>query len=339
MHLLSPVDDYTPRLTDLGCFHHEVPYARTFAGIFDEVKTVLLIRSLCLKVKPKYLFSFTAKANVACGLLLPHGIRFVPNVSGFGDLLNDSGQLKFQYRLILKVSLRRAERIFAQNNRDKKIIEGLRLSPAVLIKKLPGSGVLLTNLPPITNANQTVSSFAMITRLHVKKGVREYAAAAAIMKKEAPLLQFFLAGFSPEKGREWLTSEEVDEMHQSGSIIFCGRLSSSYDLLPKIDCFVLPSYYNEGTPRSLIEAGSLGVPAITTKSAGCDEIIADGHNGILVEPKSVTSLVEAMRKMTELSASALQLMRRRAATHVREHYGVDRVVSEYLEIISGKSNR
>ena len=62
------------------------------------------------------------------------------------------------------------------------------------------------------------------------------------------------------------------------------------------DCFVLPSY-REGFPNTVIEAGAMGLPSIVTDINGSREIISDGINGLVVPPKNVEALSEAMKKM------------------------------------------
>jgi glycosyltransferase involved in cell wall biosynthesis len=68
------------------------------------------------------------------------------------------------------------------------------------------------------------------------------------------------------------------------------------DVRPAIsDCtvYVLPSY-REGTPRTVLEALSMGRAVITTDAPGCRETVVHGDNGILVPVKSVDALVQAM---------------------------------------------
>ena len=57
---------------------------------------------------------------------------------------------------------------------------------------------------------------------------------------------------------------------------------------------ILPSYYREGVPHSLIEALAMGLPIITTDTPGCQETVDDGKNGYLVPPKNSTDLNYAM---------------------------------------------
>jgi glycosyltransferase involved in cell wall biosynthesis len=59
---------------------------------------------------------------------------------------------------------------------------------------------------------------------------------------------------------------------------------------------VLPSYYREGLPLSLLEGAAMGMPIITTDSTGCREVVEDGINGFLVPIKDSAKLASAMEK-------------------------------------------
>lgn len=59
--------------------------------------------------------------------------------------------------------------------------------------------------------------------------------------------------------------------------------------------FVLPSY-REGLPNVLIEAGSYGIPLVATDINGCNEIIKNNYNGLLVKKKDEKDLLEAIEK-------------------------------------------
>ena len=86
--------------------------------------------------------------------------------------------------------------------------------------------------------------------------------------------------------------------------------------LAAADVFVLPSYA-EGFPMSLIEAFSFATPSIVSDVGGVSETLQDGVNGLLITPRSVDSLCEAMRRylddpalVAEHSRAALAAVRR-----------------------------
>jgi glycosyltransferase involved in cell wall biosynthesis len=62
------------------------------------------------------------------------------------------------------------------------------------------------------------------------------------------------------------------------------------------DIFLLPSY-REGLPNILLEAGSFGVPIITTNINGCNEIVVNYKNGLLIEKKDADSIKSAVNSL------------------------------------------
>jgi len=65
------------------------------------------------------------------------------------------------------------------------------------------------------------------------------------------------------------------------------------DYYKHADIFVLPSY-NEGLPMSILEAGSFGLPVISTPVGGIPEVIEDGVNGYLIEPGDIEALKDRL---------------------------------------------
>ena len=60
----------------------------------------------------------------------------------------------------------------------------------------------------------------------------------------------------------------------------------------------MPTYYPEGLPKSLLEAGANRLPLITTNSPGCREVVRDGYNGYLVNIKDQIQLAQKIYKLS-----------------------------------------
>lgn len=75
-----------------------------------------------------------------------------------------------------------------------------------------------------------------------------------------------------------------------------GHIPDAAKLLKAFDVFVLPSI-KEGLPYVLLEAGLAGLPTIATRVGGIPEIIDDGVNGLLVEPKDIVALNQAIKQL------------------------------------------
>jgi glycosyltransferase involved in cell wall biosynthesis len=85
----------------------------------------------------------------------------------------------------------------------------------------------------------------------------------------------------------------VAHLGLSDRVDFAGWTESPLDAVLDIDCLLLPSF-SEGTPRSILEAASVGVPAIATRVGGIPDIVSDGESGWLVPAGDVESLLSVM---------------------------------------------
>ena len=88
--------------------------------------------------------------------------------------------------------------------------------------------------------------------------------------------------------------------------------------------FVLPSYYREGTPRSVLEAMAMGRPIITTDAPGCRETVIEGENGFLVPVMDIDALVKAMKRFI-VRPDLIQGMGQRSRKIAVEKYDVNKV--------------
>ena len=92
----------------------------------------------------------------------------------------------------------------------------------------------------------------------------------------------------------------------------------------------MPSLH-EGLPYTLLEAMSLGVPAIASRVGGLAEVLRDGETGLLVEVGDVDGIASALSHLAGDAAFARRLGEA-AAREQREKYTLERMVSEYLEV-------
>jgi glycosyltransferase involved in cell wall biosynthesis len=83
-----------------------------------------------------------------------------------------------------------------------------------------------------------------------------------------------------------------------GMVRWLGFTSDIPKVLAALDIYVQPSI-NEGLSLSILEAMSAGVPVIATRVGSADEIIKDKKTGILIPPKSISHMEDAIRWMIE----------------------------------------
>jgi len=131
----------------------------------------------------------------------------------------------------------------------------------------------------------------MVARLLGDKGVREFAAAASIVRARRPDCRFRLVGWI-DANPAAIAQSELDAWLREGTLEFAGRLDDVRPELAACSVFVLPSY-REGTPKSTLEALATGRPVITTDVPGCRGTVEHGVNGLLVPARDARALAEA----------------------------------------------
>lgn len=132
---------------------------------------------------------------------------------------------------------------------------------------------------------------------------------------------------------ENLKSKAAKEKLES-AVIFTGRLSSSEVKEVMKDCyaFVLPSL-SEGFGRVFIEAMAVGKPVIATRVGGVPEIVRDGENGFLIEPKDVNALVEKLRYLIS-NPSVATRMGEEGLKFVRRNFSNEKYIKNYIDMIN-----
>lgn len=129
--------------------------------------------------------------------------------------------------------------------------------------------------------------FGNVGRLHEQKGQKYLLQAFAKVADHARLM---IIGDGDLKDE---LTKLADDLQISDRITFLGARSDIYEFLSAIDAFVMPSLW-EGQPIALLEALAIGKPCIVSAVDGIPEIITNGINGYLVNPKDVAGLTQAM---------------------------------------------
>lgn len=138
--------------------------------------------------------------------------------------------------------------------------------------------------------------FIFVGRLVGDKGINELI--SAFSQLPTPNSQLLLIG-PLESDLDPLHHESLKEIENNPNIISVGFQSDVRLYYSISDCLVFPSY-REGFPNVVLQAGAMGLPSIVTNINGCNEIVVEGQNGIIVSVKNTEVLKEAMLKvMTE----------------------------------------
>lgn len=334
---VAPGDRYAARLEALGC--RFIPMQMDNKGTNPIQDGLLLCRFVKLfrHERPDVYLGYTVKPNVY-GSLAAHilGIPVINNIAGLGAVFGKTGLLVKLVRLLYRVALGRSAKVFFQNNDDRQLFISGGLVRAEVADLLPGSGVDLAKFKalPLGTFRQAPNKFRflLIARMLWDKGVGEYVAATKLIHQRWPRVECCLLGFLDVQNPGAISQSEMDDLVQQG-VVYLGASDDVMAEIAKADCIVLPSYYREGTPRSLLEAAAMARPIITTDAVGCREVVDDGVNGYLCKVRDAVDLAEKMERLLLLSPEQRSEMGQRGRAKMEVEFDEQIVISKYLEAI------
>jgi glycosyltransferase involved in cell wall biosynthesis len=178
----------------------------------------------------------------------------------------------------------------------------------------------------------------LVARLLWAKGVGEFVEAARIVKAQHPEVEFVLAGFIDEDNEAAVPRATIEAWEQEGLVTYLGSFDDMVPVYAQADCVVLPSYYREGVPRSLLEAASMGKPVITTDSVGCRDTVEDGVTGWLVKPRDVEDLALKIIAVIDAPAGYLAALQLKARLFIQQSFDERIVISAYLNAMPSRGN-
>ena len=139
--------------------------------------------------------------------------------------------------------------------------------------------------------------FCFVGRVVKDKGINELLVAFDALSNKYDNIRLLVVG-KLEEELDPISTESHKILKMNTNIINAGFQNDIRPYLACSDCFVLPTY-REGFPNVVLQASSLGISSIVTNINGCNEIIQDNQNGLIVEPKDVDGLYDAMKRYLE----------------------------------------
>ncbi len=233
------------------------------------------------------------------------------------------GVLMGMYRLALGA----AKRVFLLNRDDYALFVDSGMLKADKAVLLNGIGVDLDHFSP-QPVNIHSICFIMAARLLRTKGVCDYVAAARLVKSQYPGVRFLLLG-SVDVNPDSLSQAEIDAWVAEGIIECPGHVADIRGWMAQACVFVLPSYYREGVPRSILEAMAMQRPIITTDAVGCRDTVQEGVNGFKIPARSPDILARTMLYFVE-QPERIAEMGRESRLMAEMKYDVTKINAEIL---------
>jgi len=155
-----------------------------------------------------------------------------------------------------------------------------------------------------------------VAHIRPEKGHDYLIRAAKIVLDHCPGVTFVIVGRENTNGEIRRLEELTAGLGIRERVVFTGFRQDVFNIMRIFDLFVLSSLY-EGLPLALLEAMSMGKPAVAPQVGGIQEIIKDGMNGFMVPPRNPEALAEKIIQIlqdhalySKMSQNAYQVVRK-----------------------------
>ncbi len=332
--VVTSVREYGERIRGLGLGLVHVDFARGRLSPGANAGTVRTLSDIYRRRRPDLVHHVAIKPIVLGSLAAARaGVPAVVNaLAGLGTALT-SHHLKARLaRPVLQPALAWAMRrprshTIVQNPENGKFVESLGVRPE-RISLVRGAGVDVQTFRPRPEPGGPVR-VTMVSRLLRDKGVREFVEAAALVRARRGDIVFTLVGAPDEGNPTFVPLADLRSWAGEGVIEWWGHRDDVARVLARSHVAVLPTYYGEGIPMTLLEAAACGRPIIATDVPGCREVVRHGKNGLLVPARDPRALADAIAGLARDPARRAEMGaegRRRAETE----FAAERIHTETL---------
>ena len=326
-------DGYGERLRARGVTFCAIPIAEDSTNPVSLYRYMKSVWGLYREVRPDMIHLFSPRAAIF-GTVVARmlGIPSVCTLTGLGHAftLPLAHPIRVAFVILYRLVLPLSKAVIFLNPDDYALFRRLGLVSRYRSLLIRSSGVNVERYKR-NGDYPTPTVFIFVGRLMRNKGIYYFLRAAASVARRFPDAHFVVAGGTNYGRRAVLRPEDmVWYKNLLGSRIeFSGHITDIRALFARASVLVLPSYYREGVPQSILEAMAYSLPIVTTDTPGCRETVTEGVNGYLVAPHSVAQLVERMQRFM-LEPHLIPQMGARSRAMVVEHFSEKSVIERTL---------
>jgi len=352
-YAVTAVSSNEPRLKQVGKKEgvptYTVEMTRQITPIAD-LKALWKLYNFLRKEKPLIVHSHTPKAGIV-GMMAAK-LAGVPirlhTVAGL-PLMEVTGNRRKLLNLVEKLTYSCATNVYPNSHGLKEIIlneDFCRASKLKVIANGSSNGINTSYFSSVNfqleELGQLKASlsivefdtvFVFVGRLVSDKGVNELISSFKNLNKKHPQTKLLLVG-PLEEELDPLDLETLTEIDNNDNIISLGYQTDVRPYFAISDALAFPSY-REGFPNVVMQAGAMGLPSIVSNINGCNEIIVEGENGIIIPPKDSDALYHAMLKFVE-DKDLLSKLKANARRMIVERYEQqvvwDALLAEYKRL-------
>jgi glycosyltransferase involved in cell wall biosynthesis len=163
-----------------------------------------------------------------------------------------------------------------------------------------------------------------VGRLDRQKGLTNLIEAAVRVLPNNPSVHFLLVGEGPERPA---LEQQIVMKGLTGRVHIAGWRPDVPEILAASFGLVLASYW-EGMPNVVLEAMAAGLPVVSTRVEGIDELVTNGETGFTVAPHAPGELAEAISRLLA-DPDAARALGRAGQQHAQTDFSWDKMVRQY----------
>lgn len=307
----KPYLEQVGKIENVATFHLEMTRKIT---PFQDLKSVLQLFFYLKKTKPFIIHTHTPKAGIV-GMLaaklagVPHRLHTVAGL----PLLEATGTKRKILDRVEKMTYSFATNVYPNSFGLLQIIKDNHYCAPKKLKVLANgssNGIDTEHFSPqhfseLDNSTLRESLaiatndfvFVFVGRLVRDKGVNEMTAAFSKLQKEIENLKLLLVG-DFENDLDPVSESTLIELTNNPAIISTGFKDDVRPYFAISDALVFPSY-REGFPNVVLQAGAMGLPCAVSDINGCNEIIEQKNNGLIIPVKNEIAVYEAMKLLIQ----------------------------------------
>ncbi len=311
---------------------------RKTGSVFNELGAVRQLKRIYSIERPDIIHQVAIKA-VLYGSIAALGtnIPIINALTGLGYLAASSSSKAAVLRWVVWNAFglffkRTRQLVLVENDQDKELLVAkLRVSPEkVIVTRGSGVNVSVFQGAPEPSGMPVV---LLASRMLWIKGIREFVEAAQLLQSKGVPARFVLAGDSDANNPSCVPRQQLLDWHASGAVEWWGHQEDMPGLFKQANLVCLPSHGGEGVPKVLMEAAASGRAIVTTHVPGCQDIVQDGVNGLLVKPKESMVLADAIEKLLKDCALRGRMGQNSRQVAVKE-FSEEAVIRQTLELYS-----
>jgi glycosyltransferase involved in cell wall biosynthesis len=326
---ISPVNvrrvDYLDleNYTDIAALsEYDLPDARVYHALSSGIPAVLALAA--------------AKRRKAPVILSEHGIAWREAAIGarhYRGLPSTDLAYRSQWADVLKrcaqEAYRKADVITSVNRAARNVQISAGAPPGRC--RIVSNGTRIPTTVRSRDARSSIPTVGLIARVVPIKDVITFVSAAKLVAREAPDTAFIIAGpTSHDRPYARLCEEYAGRLELGGQLRFVGEVDVP-SLLPELDIVALTSI-SEGSPLALLEAMAAGVPVVSTRVGGCEELVSGVRpSGLLTAARSPKQTANAILRLIH-DSTLRERFARNGHTTVTQRYSLAACLTQYRQL-------